>query len=93
MCVYILHFDVPYKHAKHYTGYAENLKGRLAHHANGTGARLTQVVRNAGIGWKLARVWEGADRNFERRIKRRKEAPQLCPICNPRANKLARRTP
>jgi predicted GIY-YIG superfamily endonuclease len=92
MCVYLLHFDTPYKHAKHYTGFANNLTGRLAHHANGTGARLTQVVRAAGIGWKLARVWEDADRTTERRIKNRKHAPLLCPVCNPGAMGLGHYT-
>jgi hypothetical protein len=58
--VYLLHFDVPFGHAKHYTGWARSLDARLAHHANGQGARLTEVVRAAGIGWSLARTWPAA---------------------------------
>jgi hypothetical protein len=28
--VYLLHFSRPYKHARHYTGWAVNVKRRLA---------------------------------------------------------------
>lgn len=89
MCVYLLHFSSPYKHARHYTGFANNLSARLIHHANGTGARLTQVVKAAGLDWEVARIWEGGDKTFERRLKNRKNAPKLCPICNPGAMNLA----
>ena len=34
--VYLIHFDVPYAHARHYTGWtASDLQGRLAEHAAG----------------------------------------------------------
>ena len=79
--VYLLHFDTPFGHAKHYTGWAANLIGRINHHANGTGARLTQVVVEAGIGFSLARTWCGVDRNFERSLKNRGGAARHCPIC------------
>jgi predicted GIY-YIG superfamily endonuclease len=79
--VYLLHFDVPFGHAKHYTGWARALDARLAHHATGNGARLTAVVRSAGIGWSLARTWTGVDRYFERSLKRRGGASRQCPIC------------
>jgi len=53
--VYMLHFDRPYKHARHYVGWtARNVKRRLAEHEAGRGARLLSVVRAAGIGWQLA---------------------------------------
>lgn len=39
-----------------------------------------RVLRAAGIGFVVARTWEG-DRTFERKLKRRKDAPKLCPIC------------
>ena len=48
--VYLLHFDQPYKHARHYIGWAVNLTARLAAHERGYGARLLAVVRDAGIG-------------------------------------------
>lgn len=78
--VYLLHLSEPYKHAKHYVGSADDLDARLAQHAAGQGARLLEVVASAGITWQLARTWPG-DRQFERQIKRRKDAPRLCPIC------------
>lgn len=83
MTVYLLHFKQPYKHARHYVGFAKRLDERLEHHRNGTGARLMQVIRDAGIDWQLARTWPQGDRNFERAIKNRKASPRLCPICNP----------
>ena len=86
MCVYLLHFEKPYKHARHYVGYANNLNARLEHHANGTGARLMQVIRQAGIGWTLVRIWPTADRATERKIKNWHNAPDLCPVCNPNKN-------
>jgi predicted GIY-YIG superfamily endonuclease len=81
-CCYLLHFSKPYKHAKHYLGSADDLFARLQQHNAGQGARLTQVVREAGIDLILARTWNG-DRSFERRLKRQHNSPRLCPICNP----------
>lgn len=82
--VYLLHFDTPYRHARHYVGFvngAETLEGRLERHRRGDGARLIQVITRAGIGFRLARVWPDGDRNFERRLKNQKNSPRLCPIC------------
>ena len=67
--VYLLHFDQPYKHARHYVGWtARNVKRRLAEHEAGRGARLLAVVREAGIGWQLARLWPGGH-------------ARKCPLC------------
>ncbi len=82
--VYLLHFDRPYRHARHYLGWADNLPRRLAHHANGTGARLLQVIREHGIGWTCVRTWPG-DRHLEAELKRYKHNSDLCPVCNARA--------
>jgi predicted GIY-YIG superfamily endonuclease len=81
-CCYLLHFSRPYKHARHYLGSAKDLFQRLQEHDAGRGARLTQVVREAGIDLYLARTWNG-DRKMERRLKRQHNGPRLCPICNP----------
>jgi len=79
--VYLLHFDRPYEHARHYTGWTGNgLEQRLAEHREGHGARLMEVVRDAGIDWQLARTWTG-DRNRERALKRQGGAARHCPIC------------
>jgi len=81
--VYLLHFDQPYKHARHYTGWSEDLLDRLAQHATGQGARLMAVIRQAGIGFILVRTCEGT-RRTERAIKNDGGAVRFCPLCSPR---------
>ena len=78
--VYLIHFDKKLAHAQHYIGLADDLDARLQAHASGQGARLMEVITDAGINWQVARTWPG-DRKFERRLKRRKEAPVLCRVC------------
>ncbi len=80
--IYLLHFDRPYRHARHYLGTTDDghLAERLALHAAGRGARLTQVVRDAGIGWQLARTWPGG-RSRERQLKAQGGASRRCPLC------------
>jgi len=79
--VYLLCFDRHYVHARHYLGSARNLDARLAEHRNGRGARLLQVIAQAGIGWRLVRTWQNGDRKLERRLKNQKNGPRLCPEC------------
>jgi predicted GIY-YIG superfamily endonuclease len=78
--VYLLHFSVPYQHARHYTGWTRDLDARLALHQAGGGARLLQVIAQAGIEWTLARTWPG-DRARERQLKRQGGASRRCPLC------------
>jgi predicted GIY-YIG superfamily endonuclease len=78
--IYLLHFDRPYKHARHYLGWAANLQARLAEHAAGRGARLLAVLKQAGIGWTLARTWTGT-RARERALKNQGGASRRCPMC------------
>ena len=78
--VYLIHFDRPYRHARHYTGWTRDLVARLSEHAAGHGARLMAVITEAGISWQLARTWS-AGRAFERRLKNRHGASRYCPIC------------
>ena len=79
--IYLLHFDQPYRHARHYLGYADDLDARLKRHRAGNGARLIEVINAAGITWRCVRTWRGG-RKLERQLKRRKEGPALCPICS-----------
>jgi hypothetical protein len=81
--VYLLHFDRPFGHARHYLGWAGpgNLDARLAHHRAGTGGNLLRHVGRAGITWHLARTWPG-DRTLERRMKCR-GSTRRCPTCHP----------
>jgi len=81
--VYLLHFDQRYEHAGHYTGFAEGsgLLNRLGEHATGRGARLVEVITQAGITFRLARTWPGVTRARERQLKQQGGASRRCPIC------------
>jgi len=79
--IYLLHFDQPYRHARHYLGFVESdLEARLERHASGQGARLLAVLKAAGIGWSCVRTWPGS-RSFERQLKNQKRSTRLCPVC------------
>lgn len=80
--VYLLHFSKPYQHARHYTGWTEDLLERLVHHATGNGARLMTVIYQAGLGFTLARTCAGT-RRTERAIKNAGGAVRYCPLCTP----------
>lgn len=83
MTVYLLHLDRrvnPDHPARHYMGSAKKLLARLDKHCFNPDARLMQVAKERGIGFALARTWPGG-REVERKLKRRKEGPRLCPIC------------
>jgi predicted GIY-YIG superfamily endonuclease len=73
--IYMLHFDRPYRHAKHYVGWAADLLDRLDQHVTGHGARLIAVIWQAGIGFTLIRICEGT-RSRERAIKNDGGAPR-----------------
>lgn len=77
-CVYLIHFDQPYRHARHYIGWTTDLERRLAQHEAGEGARLMEVIASAGIGWICVRIWPGP-----RRLERAKKthARRYCPLC------------
>jgi predicted GIY-YIG superfamily endonuclease len=72
-----------YKTAGHYTGWAADVDARLAEHASGQGARLTQVQLERGGTWRLADVQPGG-RTDERRLKQH-GAARRCPICRTEA--------
>jgi predicted GIY-YIG superfamily endonuclease len=92
--VYLFHFDQRYEHAGHYTGWAEDLDHRVAEHQAGRGARLIEVITQAGIGFRLARTWPGVTRARERQLKRQGGASRHCPICQEdrKARGLTRRS-
>jgi hypothetical protein len=81
--VYLLHFEHRYEHAGHYTGHADDFDERVAEQASGDSraARLMQVINQAGIGFRLARVWPGASKAYERSLKNSGGASRYCPIC------------
>ena len=80
--IYMLCFHQPYKHARHYVGWTEDLLDRLDRHAKGNGSRLVEVITQAGIGFTLVRVCEGT-RRTERAIKNAGGAVRYCPACTP----------
>lgn len=83
MTVYLLHFEQRLYHAGHYIGSARDLERRLQQHRSGQGARLMQVLQEEGIPWHVARTWEGGY-SLEKYLKRQKNGPRFCPICQGR---------
>jgi hypothetical protein len=84
--VYLLHFLAPIGNpanrramAQHYIG-ADLNGSRISVQTAGQGAAIVRYVQAQGIGFQVARTWPGG-REVERRLKRRKNAPRLCPIC------------
>jgi hypothetical protein len=84
--VYILHFDEPLEHARHYVGSVKgkgltDVMRRMDEHASGRGARIMAVLAERGIGFRLAGTRPGG-RKEERRLKGRGLVCK-CPICSP----------
>lgn len=86
--IYLIHFDKPLAHARHYIGMVashEHLERRMHQHRTGRGAKLLDACNRAGIPYRVVRTMNGG-RLRERRLKNRKNGPKLCPICNPDLN-------
>jgi len=85
MYVYILHFEDALHHARHYTGSTTNLKRRLEDHALGQAARLTEVLKDLGMNWRLGALYIARHgkscRAGEREAKRCHNGPRYCEIC------------
>lgn len=83
MAVYLLCFSRKLAHAKHYLGWCKDndVSQRVAKHRSGQGARLVRAAINQGIEVRLAHVIPDADRNFERKLKNRKDVSRWCPVC------------
>lgn len=90
--VYILHFDKPFKHARHYVGYCEDsrFEDRMNEHRKAKWADSYMGKVNAqGIRWKVARVIPNGDENLERRIKFIwKRTAALCPCCTDKPRQI-----
>ncbi len=88
---YVLHFDAPLAHARHYIGATLDLRARLIRHATGNGCRITRALAQAGIEWRLGGVfqvspvalWEA-----EKQAKRRHQGAELCDLCDGKARLL-----
>lgn len=79
--IYLVHLHRPYRHARHYLGWAADVERRLAEHRAGRGSPLLRAAAAAGIEFQVVRTWPGT-RFEERRLHRFKNTPaRLCPIC------------
>lgn len=91
--VYLIHIMEPLGNethsACHYLGLVtatRNLERRILEHLAGTpkkGARILAAANERGIPWHIVRLWPHGDGVLERRLKNRKAAHKICPVCNP----------
>jgi len=82
--VYILHFDPPLKHARHYVGFTErSVLTRINEHLSGhaAGSPLVKAALESGSEVKIGRIFRNGDRELERKIKRGKNTKCCCPLC------------
>jgi|ERR1043166_1145738 predicted GIY-YIG superfamily endonuclease len=83
--VYVIHFDPPHKHAKHYTGIVLNVQERFTEHSNGTGGKLTKVAVENGTKLLLHTIKSGLSfydaHALEIKLKKRHKASGYCPTC------------
>lgn len=86
--VYLIHFNGPIHHAKHYLGYTslENVIDRYNRHKSSQGSKLLAYANTIGISYCVVRIWEcdttQAAKALERKLKHMKNSPRLCPVCN-----------
>ena len=82
--VYIIHFDPPYKHARHYTGISLNSQDRFIEHDNGTGGNLTRIAKNHGVKFILNVIATGLsfyEAHAKEKLIKHKGSKIYCPIC------------
>lgn len=78
--VYLLHFEKPYKHARHYLGWTVDIDRRMKSHATGNGARLMEVITQNRIPWHVARTWTGG-KELEQALKTWHNGSRHCFTC------------
>ena len=79
--VYLVHMQLPLRHAQHYIGYADDIARRIQDHLDQIGTPILKAASRAGIVWEVARIWPHQDRAFERSLKQAKQTRQFCPVC------------
>lgn len=62
--IYLVHFDRPLHHARHYLGWSENVDSRIVRHEAGRGSRIMRAVVQAGIDFRVCIL---VSRNARRR--------------------------
>jgi predicted GIY-YIG superfamily endonuclease len=95
--VYLIHFNEPLSHARHYLGHAADIPARISAHRAGNGAKIMQAVTARGIDWQLARTWPtdtiSAAWGIETALKNWRNGPRICPICTPGTRRAANPKP
>lgn len=81
--IYLLHAPRPIGKVRHYLGITrhDRLAKRLREHAHQRGSSLTAQLAARNRELLLARVWENASWEEERRMKQAGHYARLCPIC------------
>lgn len=86
--VYLIHFERPFKHAQHYLGWATDVTERIKRHVSlarkRRGSALMRAVVEAGIAFKIVRLWGDKTRDEERRMHLWGSGTRLCPVCRGR---------
>lgn len=77
--VYVIHFEHPLHHARHYVGWTDSFDRRMKDHRSGRGSSLMAAVSKI-MDWQVVLTFPGT-RNDERAFKNRKNTPEMCPIC------------
>lgn len=80
--IYLLHFNQPLKHAKHYLGYSENNpEERIELHRQGKSkVRIMEVLFKANISFSVVSIWTDKSRTDERKMKGRGKS-SICETC------------
>lgn len=85
--IYLLHFERPLHHARHYLGWSAGTgEDRIEAHRAGHASKLTAAVVRAGIKIEVGRIWPEGTREQEHRMKAHSErlcfrTSELCYIC------------
>lgn len=86
--LYLLHFDPPYRHARHYLGYAigtgrgrDYAKAQARGHAIGA-HELVQAAQADQVSIHVADVLVGAGRATQRAMRSSHNLARHCPICS-----------
>jgi len=82
--VYLIHLSQPIGKSQHYVGSTLHLDRRLKQHRykrKKGGSLLLKEANKRGILWDVAKTWQ-ASRDFERYLKRQKNARRYCPLCH-----------
>jgi len=92
--IYLLHFERPLQHARHYCGASRRVIARIREHRNGHGSHLTNALHEHNIPFVVTNVWQ-TDQPFasEHILKIQNNGPRYCPLCTTRIPTIRFATP